>query len=189
MVQTTTNKYVVNPQTNFKGNTAIELVVDTTVLSAPVGAGVTTRVKFYTALTGSTYSSYGTIVSATIPGFGSYELTQYYVPPIQSPVNLVSGQVYNVNYTIKTESSSVLIPASPDVSFAYSQKFLGTEQVTTPAGTFLACKTETTTVSAGVTSSSLGWIVGEGRLKGLFLKSDDGKGTVSVASKLLLNGS
>lgn len=189
VVQTTTNKYTVNPVTTFKGYSATELLIDTTVLTAPVGAGTTTQVKFYASQTGSTYSSYGSIIQASIPGFGSYTMTAYFTPPIQTPLNLTLGQTYSVNYTLKTESSLAVLPAVPDVTVSYAFKYLGKEQVTTPAGTFQACKTETTSVNSGVTATSTEWLVAEGRYRGLMLKLDSGNGTTSVATRLLFNGS
>jgi hypothetical protein len=190
VVQTTTNKYVVNQQTSFKGNTAIELQIDTTVLSG-AGSGTTSRVKNYSYLTGDVYSTYGQIVTLAIPGFGSYDMTAYYSPAIKTPTSLASGQTYSVNYTLKYESSNPLFTSflPVDVSYAYTFTYFGKESVTTPAGTFSACKTSTQTINSSANNLGYSWLVAEGRYKGLFLKSDDGKGTVAVATKLLLDGS
>lgn len=189
VVQTTTNKYTVNPVTTFKGYSATELQVDTVLVTAAVGAGTTTQIKHYASQTGSTYSSYGTVAQMSIPGFGSYTMTAWYTPPIQTPMNLTEGQTYTVSYTVKTESSMSMIPAVPDVAVNYSMKYLGKEQVTTPAGTYQTCKTQTTSVSSGSTSVSTEWIVAEGRYRGLMLKADSGNGATSVATRLLFNGS
>ena len=190
VVQTTTNKYVVNQQTSFKGNTAIELQIDTTVLSG-AGSGTTSRVKNYSYLTGDVYSTYGQIVTLAIPGFGSYDMTAYYSPAIKTPTSLASGQTYSVNYTLKYESSNPLFTSflPVDVSYAYTFTYFGKESVTTPAGTFNACKTSTQTINSSTNNLGYNWLVAEGRYKGLFLKSDDGKGSVTVATKLLLDGS
>ncbi len=204
VVQTTTNKYTVNQQTTFKGNTAIELLIDTTLLTSSAGgAGTTVRTKAYSFLTGDFYSTYGTVVSTAIPGFGSYDMTVYFDPAIKTPTNLASGQSYTVNTTQKYESSNALFASflPTPVSYTYSFTYLGKESVTTPAGTFSACKTTSTasptwarkgvttpagtfsackttspTVSGTTTSLVTSWLVAEGRYKGLFLKSDDGKG-------------
>ncbi len=187
--QTTSNKYTVNNQTTFKGNTAIELVIDTT--SVTNGIPATSRVKNYSYLTGDFYSTYGQVISLSVPVIGSYDMTTYYDPPLKTPTNLASGQTYTVNTTMKYESSNALfnsfLPTNVAINYVFT--FLGKETVTTPAGTFSACKTTSPVVSSTGTTLTTSWAVAEGRYKGMFLKSDDGKGTVSVATKLLFDGS
>lgn len=189
----TTNKYTVNGQVAFKGNTATELVIDTTVTASSISVlgvvGTTTRVKNYTALTGSTYSTYGQTIAATVSGFTVDAVTSF-TPPLQTPTNLTSGQVYTVSSTMKIETVGIPFPI-PAQEFSYSYKFtyVGKESLTVPAGTFQACKVQTTSTSNGTTSNTTQWLVAEGRLKGMPLKTDDGAGTTSVATKLLLNGS
>ena len=46
---------------------------------------------------------------------------------------------------------------------------------------------KTDTTANGASSSSISWTVGEGPNKGLFAKSDDGKGNVTEATKLQVN--
>jgi hypothetical protein len=192
VVQTTSTLYTVNPQTTFRSNTATELVADTTVLtSTSGGAGTTSHSKIYSALTGSTYSTYGLILTVPITGIGTFDETIYYDPPLQTPTNLTVGQTYSVNTVLRYSSSNSLfssfLPSALNLSYTFT--FVGSESVTTPAGTFTACKTTAPATGANSTGVVTNWIVASGRYQGMFLKSDDGKGGVSVATKLLLDGS
>lgn len=188
-VLTSSSKYKVNGVVTFKDNSATELVVDTTVLTGP-GAGTTNTTKNYSRLTSTVFYTYGQAITTNIPGFGSYDLITYYVPPIQNPLTLELNKPYTQTFTVKMESSSTIVPANfPDVVETTSQTFLGVESVTVPAGTFSACKLKTDTTVAGVTTSYYTWLVASGRYQGMFIKLDNGKGDITEASKLLLNGS
>ena len=185
---TQTNKYKVNGSTTFKGNGAVELQTDTTVLTG-ANAGSAVTVKTYSQLTSSTYSTYGATVSLTVPGLGNYMLTSSFTPAIQYPVTLAANTPFQQTYTTKSESSLVMVPAATDVTQTTTLTFLGIENVTVAAGTFSACKTKTDTLVNGITGTALAWTVAAGRYQGLNLKFDDQKGNVVETTKLLFNGS
>lgn len=185
---TQTNKYKVNGLTTFKGNGAVELQTDTTVLTG-ANAGSVVTVKTYSQLTSSTYSTYGATVSLTVPGLGNYMLTSSFTPAIQYPVTLAANTPFQQTYTTKSDSSSAMVPAATDVAQTTTLTFLGVENVTVAAGTFLACKTKTDTLVNGITGTAMAWTVAAGRYQGLNLKFDDQKGNVVETTKLLFNGS
>ena len=170
----------------FKGNSATELNIDTTV-TAGSGAGTTNNNKSYGTLASDKFSYFGLVNTISTFGF-SFVTTTTFTPPITTPLNLSAGGTYTYTTTQHTEVAGGGTTV-PDVTQTVTVTYVGAESITVPAGTFNTCKIKTDSTINGTTTSGLSWTVNEGRYKGLFAKSDDGKGNVVEATKLLFNGS
>lgn len=184
MVTTTSNRYTVNGSTTFKGNTATELQVDTSI-TAGVGAGSTTQVKNYTRLDSSEAVTFGQISLVSAVGV-SVSTTIHYAPALRKPYTLALNTPRSYTYTVKFEGPA----ATPDKTQTLKETFLGTETISVPAGSFKACKMSSETTMDGITTRATSWSVAEGPYRGLFLQSADGNGTITARATLLrFNGS
>ncbi|NML26506.1 hypothetical protein [Zoogloea dura] len=175
----TSNRYTVNGSTTFKGNTATELQVDTTITTG-IGAGSTTQVKNYTRLESSEAVTFGQISLVSTLGV-SVSTTTSIDPALRKPYTLPLNTPRSYTYTVKFEGPA----ASPDKTQTLKETFLGTETISVPAGSFKACKMSSETTMDGITTKSTSWSVAEGPYRGLFLQSADGNGTITARTTLL----
>lgn len=175
----TSNRYTVNGSTTFKGNTATELQVDTTITTG-IGAGSTTQVKNYTRLESSEAVTFGQISLVSTLGV-SVTTTTSIDPALRKPYTLPLNTPRSYTYTVKFEGPA----ASPDKTQTLKETFLGTETISVPAGSFKACKMSSETTMDGITTKSTSWSVAEGPYRGLFLQSADGNGAITARTTLL----
>lgn len=175
----TSNRYTVNGSTTFKGNTATELQVDTTITTG-IGAGSTTQVKNYTRLESSEAVTFGQISLVSTLGV-SVSTTTSIDPALRKPYTLPLNTPRSYTYTVKFEGPA----ASPDKTQTLKETFLGTETISVPAGSFKACKMSSETTMDGITTKSTSWSVAEGPYRGLFLQSADGNGAITARTTLL----
>jgi hypothetical protein len=186
----TSNKYTVNGVKSFKGNSATELLVETTATAnGVVNAAATVNTLFYTALTGTGYTSYGSFinVNATVAGFAvSTDTTLSFSPPMTMPFNMGVGSVHEFDSDWITDTTVLGSTSTQTIKYRFKYNFVGIETVTVPAGTFDTCRVETTTTGTvnGATSTSTAtqWWVGSGPMKGLFVQSRDKDGVTAVAT-------
>ncbi len=186
----TSNKYTVNGQKSFKGNAATELLVETSATTnGVVNALVNAKTLFYAALTGTGYTSYGSLINTTanIAGFAiSTDTTLSFTPPMTMPFNMGVGSSHTVNTDWVTDTSVMGSTTSQTIKYTIKYDFVAVESLTVPAGTFDTCRIETTTTAtvSGTTSNTktTQWWVGSGPLKGLFVQSRDKDGVTAVAT-------
>lgn len=107
-------------------------------------------------------------------GSGASLVTTYNEPPPAVPIDFQPGQTATVSYRSKT------VTAGPGVEYAITEKhtYVGRETITTPLGTFDACKF-TNEISSGLASSKDGrnlaviesWFASEGPYRGRLMKT------------------
>jgi hypothetical protein len=189
-----TNKYTVKPVTTFKGNSAVELQVDTAVLVPAPVAGTSVRTFNYINNTGTEAVYYGTKAETTtsIAGFNiTTSVTSSYSPAWRFPFSLTSGQSFTNPasvVTIETNTGTGVTTTTQNQTTTY--RFVGVESVSVAAGTFETCRVETSTATttggSTTTSSSTQWTIASGSLRGLFVKSQDKDGKVTEAKLVQL---
>lgn len=107
-------------------------------------------------------------------GSGASLVTTYNEPPPAVPIDLQPGQTVTVSYRSKT------VTAGPGVEYEITEKhtYVGRETITTPLGTFDACKF-TNEISSGLASSKDGrnlaviesWFASAGQYRGRLIKT------------------
>jgi hypothetical protein len=186
----TSNKYTVNGVKSFKGNSATELLVETTATTNGVAnLAATVNTLYYTALTGTGYTSYGSFikVNANVAGFSvTTDTTVTFTPPMTMPYNMGVGSTHAFTTDWITETSVLGSTTVQTIRYNIQYDFVGVETVTVPAGTFETCRVETTTTGTvngtSSTTKATQWWVGTGPLKGLFVQSRDNAGVTAVAT-------
>ncbi|GFM81373.1 hypothetical protein PSCICN_20650 [Pseudomonas cichorii] len=149
---------------SFAGANPLVQAQTTLVNSTPVFTGYT-----YVDLVDGKIVRYG-----NQHGSGASLVTTYNEPPPAVPIDLHLGQTVTVNYRSKT------ITAGPGVEYEIAEKhtYIGREKITTPLGTFDACKF-TNEISSGLASSKDGrnlaviesWFASEGPYRGRLIKT------------------
>jgi hypothetical protein len=177
------SRYTVVGADTFKGNA----VLHTHIESLESGALLASTTEQYTTLDAVSNSTYGAVVSTFLQGVGNPSLTISYSPAVSYPLNLAPGASFTQTYTTTSESSTPLLPPPPLVTQTTTKTFIGNESVTVPAGTFIGCRTDISTVTNGVTTTSTEWVVGSGPYRGLFLQSRD-RTTLTQATLYFFNG-
>lgn len=175
--------------TTFKGLAAVETKVETTYVETLAGlplAGITTTTFNYGAVQGNEFLDFGTKIQTAANGV-VLNSTISYAPASRTPLSWTAGQIFNDTVTVTTELTGLpfAVPNST-AQQSTSLRFVGLEVVTVPAGTFEACRFETTENGLTVTN----WSVATGRYAGLFLKIQNSNGRdVVQATRLRFNGS
>ena len=181
---TQVNNIVVNGGASFKGTGGLIELAQTTNVTSGTGSGTTALTKTYYSYGATESKSYGIVNSSTVMGF-AVTGTVSFAPAMIWPTNPTLGIPYSNTYTMTTETMGTTVTQSQTDVRTYS-----TEQVTTLAGTFAACKTKYETTVNGSSTTSYSWNVGSGRLKGHILKQANGAGVRTMESTLLtVNGS
>ena len=181
---------------DFHVGTAVDYDIRTTVSGSPITTGrtVTTtsaRQSFAganpLALVSTTYGANGN-VAGSVPVFedlvdgnvilygsridtSSGTLTTTFEPPLSTPIATPLGQTLVRNYRIRTTSSAGTVNAT-DVT--ESRTYAARETLTTPIGTFSACRYDAVTTSTVASSASVvtgsTWFAAEGPYRGQLLK-------------------
>ena len=182
-------KSTVTQNTTFKGQAAVETKAETTYIETLAGlpaAGITATVFTYGAAQGSEVLNFGVKIQTAAEGF-VLNSTISFSPATRNPLSWTAGQRFTDTVTVTTEFTGlpVVVPATT-AQQTFNVRFVGREAVTVPAGTFDACRFETTENGLTVTN----WSVATGRYAGLFLKSQNSNGRdVIQATSLKFNGS
>jgi hypothetical protein len=159
-------------------------LAQTSNVTSGTGSGTTALTKTYFSFGATESKSYGIINSSTVMGI-SISGTVTFNPAMAWPTNPTLGTPYTNSYSTSIETMGVSTTQSQTEVRTYSA-----EQVTTLAGTFAACKVKTDLTVNGTTTTSYGWNVGSGRLKGHILKQTNGAGVRTMEATLLtVNGS
>lgn len=169
----------------FNGKSATESVSQTTATGA--APSTSTTKSYYTVDTGAkTFTFYGSIVDVTAPVAGSSTLT--ITPEMVERFDVAAGNSYNQTYSIKTSIQVMGFPVDTTTDFVNQITFKGIESVTVPAGTFQACRIETssktTVLGNSTTSVSTSWITVD---KGVSVRTESG-GDVSELTSGSING-
>jgi hypothetical protein len=175
----------------FKDVTANELLVESEITRAQgqVPVGFKTVFRSFQATDATSTTLYGGDLSLTAGGVAQTQ-TLSYLPPLRVPANLAVDQTFTQRYTVRTETLIAGVPGSAEQTGTYAMRFLGKERVSVPAGTFMACKIQLPVNAANPDAgSTIQWLVAEGRYQGLPVRADDGAGQVTVATRLMVNGS
>lgn len=183
VVITTTSDSVVMRQTTFKGNTAIEAESEVDAdASDPAYSSDSTTLTYTKLSPGRGLLTFGVITEASVSGF-AFTTTVSNDPAREFRYDLNAGQSYSQDYTVTVENPA---PApSTQVDIAETIKYIGRESVTVPAGTFNACKFQTSSsTDGGAAAVTTEWFaVGSG----IFLKNKSG-GDESVLISASING-
>jgi hypothetical protein len=171
----------------------IEQSTDTTVTytnATANGAQAGTTVgpsnfRAYSRVVGSDSLTYGLTTSSNTGGVAFSTLT-YYTPALSGTLLPALNTVYARNYN----STTTVNNGTPQTASASTRTtFLGVEQISVPAGTFVGCKIKNDVVINGFTATFFSWTVAAGRLKGVELAVANADGTrTSELNVGLLNG-
>ncbi len=184
IAMTQVNNIVVNGGASFKGTGGLIELAQTTNVTSGTGSGTTALTKTYYSFGASESKAYGIINSSTVMGI-AITGTVTFTPAMAWPTNPSLGVPYSNSYTTSIETMGVTNTQTQSEVRTYSA-----EQITTLAGTFAACKVKTDLTINGTTTTTYGWNVGSGRLKGHILKQTTGAGVRTMESTLLtVNGS
>ncbi len=155
----------------FQGYQARETNVTTTGTQVSQGISVSNNVtlKGYAVRSGTAeMTQYGSILNGTGTAMGittTTNMTTVYAPPyVDQQYSLPVGQTYTSSQTVMTSGTVSFLGYSNPIpqqttTLSMSVKYVGQESVTVPAGTYNACKMETTSVSNGTASVQTSWIV------------------------------
>jgi hypothetical protein len=181
---TQVNDFVVTGGATFKGTSGLIENAQTTNVTSGTGAGTTTLTKSYYSFGATESKTYGVINTSTVMGF-AITATISVNPATPWPTNPTLNTPYTNTSTLVTETSAGNFSASQTETRTFS-----TEQITTLAGTFAACKVKSDVTANGATTTSYSWTVGSGRLKGHLLKSTTAAGVRTLeVTALQVNGS
>jgi hypothetical protein len=166
---------LVGAMTTFQGQSARETTVVTSGTNFAQGLQVdgTFTGRNYAKRTGDAeITQYGSTFSGTgtSPGFGSATLnfTSVFNPAfVDQQYSLAVGQTFNASQTIGTtgsvSSGGFSFPLDSTSTQSYAITYVGQEQVSVPAGTYSACKLQTTTTAGADVTTQTSWlIVGKG---------------------------
>jgi outer membrane lipoprotein-sorting protein len=193
---------VVGAMTTFQGQSARETTVVTSGTNFAQGFQVdgTFTGKNYSKRTGDAeVTQYGSTFSGTgtAPAFGTsatLNFTSVFNPAfVDQQYSLAIGQTFNASQTIATTGSVSVAgftqPVNSTATQSYAITYVGQEQVSVPAGTYNACKLQTTTTAGADVSTQTSWlIVG----KGIPVKTTTTAGGITQtieATSVKLNGS
>lgn len=143
----------------FNGASTIESVSQTQATGASPSTSTT---KSYLTVDASAkrFSYYGSIVDATAPYAISSTITIN--PARLERFDLNAGESYTLNYNINTATQVLGFPVNTVTEYSSTVTFKGIETISVPAGSFSACRIETSneTTSQGTTINSLSvnWI-------------------------------
>jgi hypothetical protein len=182
-------KNTVVRNTTFNGNNAIETRTETTYVDTLAGlppAGLSISLLSYSQVQGAEILNYGSTSQVSQSGLTINTVTRN-VPPIRSFINWTAGVNLTQTYTSTSESTGLPVAVPPAVTTTTTTtRYLGRETITVPAGTFDACRFETTTNGTVATN----WSAATGRYWGLLLRAqDNATGDAVQATRLLFNGS
>jgi hypothetical protein len=193
------NAFRITTGTTFKGTgglTELSQTNNSTFTSAAangVTAGTTvgpTVVKSYFNFGPVDSIIYGIIATPPVTAGISTVVTSTFTPASIWPTNPALNTPYTQTFVINTEMSVPGVSLPPTTATTTETRTYSTEQITTLAGTFAACKVKYDLTTAGVTTTTFSWQVGSGRLKGHLLKSTNDAGVRTLESTVLLvNGS
>jgi hypothetical protein len=184
VVMTQLNDFVVTGGKSFKTTSGLVELAQTTNVTSGTGAGTTALTKTYYSFGATESKAYGIINTSTVMGF-SVSATVSFDPAMPWPTNPTLNTPYTNTVTVVTETSAGNFSAAQTETRTFS-----TEQITTLAGTFAACKVKYDVTSNGTTTTTYSWQVGSGRLKGHLLKSATAAGVRTMeATALKVNGS
>ncbi|MES2939008.1 MAG: hypothetical protein V4864_15080 [Pseudomonadota bacterium] len=165
-----TSDTLVGGMTTFQGYQARETVVTTGGTNVSGGVSVTSNfsVKNYGVRSGTAeMTQYGDILSGTSATSGitsTMNSTSVYTPPfVDQQYSLAVGQTYTSSQTLITSGTVSVLgfsqPINSTTTTSMNLKYVGQETVQVPAGTYNACKMETTNTSNGTTTVQTSWII------------------------------
>jgi hypothetical protein len=185
IAMTQVNDFVITGGATFKGTGGLIENAQTTNVTSGTGAGTTALTKTYYSFGATETKVYGIINTSTVLGF-AISATVSFDPAMPWPTNPTLNTPYSNTFTVVTEANGA--PATSQTRT--ETRTFSTEQITTLAGTFAACKVRTDATAGGTIVTAYSWQVGTGRLKGHLLKSADAAGVRTMeATALQVNGS
>jgi len=154
-----TSTVEVKGNATFNGKTAIESISQTDVTgAAPSSSSTKSYYKVDASAKRTTY--YGTILTVATPV--AVTTTVKSLPERIERYDLAANESYSQTYSLESSSVVMGFPITSTTEFISKTTFKGIETVTVPAGTFEACRMEstdsTTTLGTSVTSTSTNWI-------------------------------
>jgi hypothetical protein len=154
-----TSTVEVKGNATFDGKAAIESVSQTEVTGAtPSSSSTKSYFKVDASAKRTTY--YGTIATVTAPIAGTTTVKS--LPERIERYDLAANESYSQTYSLESSSVVFGFPITSVTEFTSKTTFKGIETVTVPAGTFEACRMESTdsstTLGTSVTSTSTNWI-------------------------------
>lgn len=163
-VTNTVSTTEVKGSATFNGKSATETISQVQV-TGPVPSNSVTKSYFTANNSAKSITYYGSIVDVSTPIASTSTLT--IDPEMVEPYNLSAGASYSQTYTITTAIQVLGFPVTSQTGFEKQLTFKGIESVNVPAGTFDACRIETTSKTnvLGTVSTvvSTNWIsVGSG---------------------------
>jgi hypothetical protein len=182
VVSTTVGKRV-----NFHGTETADLAQTVNGVNT-AGQSTELNYHYYHDVTDAGFVDAGLLITLDHPLYGTIVIDTYYTPVSRIAATLGTTGSYSESVTV---INKVLVSALPDIPTEKSFNvfsFQGVEQLTTPAGTFAACKRRVTRTSSSSSADTI-WTVADGRLKGLQLKFVDKTGAAQTTTQLVLNGS
>ncbi|MBK9443046.1 MAG: hypothetical protein IPN53_17865 [Comamonadaceae bacterium] len=184
IAMTQVSDFVINGGASLKGSGGLIEIAQTTKGISGIDSGTTARINFYVNYSASEEKIFGFTNANTAKGM-PVSTTYSFSPTPSWPINPTQGTPYTNTYTQTTE-----IMGAPSSQTVFEVRTYSTEQITTLAGTFAACKVRYDSTRNGATITSYSWKVGSGRLKGHLLKSVTAAGVRTVeATSLTVNGS
>jgi hypothetical protein len=130
------------PNVSFEGQNASEWATNQ-VVNYPSFGTFTTASRSYSALDGLVTVTFGSIVDLTTPVSGTSK--SVFTPPfLNRRYTLAPGESTTSTSTMVTTTTLTgMPPTTQTTSHTQTDRYLGQESVTVPAGTFNACKFET----------------------------------------------
>jgi len=184
IAMTQVNDFVINGGASFNGSGGLIEIAQTTKGISGIDSHATALTKSYVSYSASEEKLFGFTNAYTAKGMPVSTFVSFSPTP-SWPIKPTLGTPYTNTYTQTEKIMGTPVSATVSDSRTYS-----TEQITTLAGTFAACKVRYDDTRNGVTTTSYSWTVGSGRLKGHLLRSATGAGVRTVeATALTVNGS
>ena len=133
---------------------------------------------------------YGSIVTVTMPSLTTTQNATYTPPTVDTRAQLALGESVTISYSGTVVSSSSTSTGSRTSTFGYGETwtFASLENVTVPAGTYLACKFQHVTV--GLTNTNTDWVIyGNGTMVKREVKDSTGALlSFENATSVIING-
>lgn len=149
----------VKGSTTFNGKSVTESVSQTQS-TGPASSTSTTKSYYTVDTSAKSFTYYGSIVDVSAPVVTSSTLTIN--PGMTEKFSLNAGESYTQVYSITTAMQVMGFPVNTVTDFDNKVTFKGIETVTVPAGTFKACRMETssktTVLGTSATGISTSWI-------------------------------